>query len=142
MRGDKTKRHNLLRNEVFYFCKNANLNPELESPGLLQPRPISGSTQEDGVARDDTRNRRPADIYLPRWRRGGPAALDFAVTSVLRSDIVRRLAVDGSSAVSAYEDVKRSHLDTAASCQTEGLTFIPVVCEADGEDWGPAAQKT
>jgi hypothetical protein len=33
-------------------------------------------------------------------------------------------------------------LDTAASCQAEGLTFIPVVCEADGGGWGPAAQKT
>jgi hypothetical protein len=103
---------------------------------------MSGSTQENGAARDDTGNRRPADVYLPRWRRGGPAALDFAVTSGLRSDIVRRSAVDGSSAVSAYEDVKRSHLDTAASCQAEGLTFIPVVCEADGGGWGPAAQKT
>ena len=51
----------------------------------------------------------------------------------LRSDIVRRgSAVDGSSAASAYEDVKRSYVDTDASCQAEGLTFIPVVCEADG----------
>ena len=140
--GDKTKRHNLLRNEVFYFCGSANLNPELERPGLLQPRPLSGSTQENGAARDDSGNRRPADVYLPRWRRGGPAALDFAVTSGLRTDIVRRSAVDGSIAASAYEDTKRSHLDTAASCQAEGLTFIPVVCEADGGGWGPAAQKT
>ena len=127
---------------MFYFCKSANLNPELERPGLLQPRPMSGSTQENGAARDDTGNRRPADVYLPRWRRGGPAALDFAVTSGLRSDIVRRSAVNGSSAASAYEDIKRSHSDTAASCQAEGLTFIPVVCEADGGGWGPAAQKT
>ena len=41
-----------------------------------------------------------------------------------------------------YEDVKRTHLDTAAACQAEGITFIPVVCEADGGGWGPSAHKT
>ena len=76
--GDRVKRHNLLRNEVFFFCNSAGLNPELERPGLLQPRPAVGVRQEDGT-HSDNNNRRPADIYLPRWRRGGPAALDFVV---------------------------------------------------------------
>ena len=52
--GDRTKRHNLLRNEVFYFCKSAGLNPELERPGLLQPRPLAGAVQENGSERDST----------------------------------------------------------------------------------------
>ena len=40
--GDRTKRHNLIRNEVFHFCNSSGLNPELERPGLLQPRLVTG----------------------------------------------------------------------------------------------------
>ena len=139
--GDRTRRHNLVRNEVFHFCNSSGLNPELERPGLLQPRPLSGASQENGTNRDSNSNRRPADVYLPRWRRGAPAALDFAITSGLRSDMVNRSAEDGSNATKAYEDVKRSYLQTESLCQEEGITFIPMICEADGGGWGPAAHK-
>ena len=139
--GDRTKRHNLLRNEVFHFCNSSGLNPELERPGLLQPRPLTGAAYEDGAARDVGGGRRPADVYLPRWRRGTPAALDFAVTSGLRSDIVNRSAEDGSAATRRYEHYKRSHLDTESICQDEGITFIPIICEADGGGWGPTAHN-
>ena len=137
--GDRTRRHNLLRNEVFFQCNSAGLNPELERPGLLPPRPLSGSAQESGAGRDTQALRRPADVYLPRWRRGLPAALDFAVTSGLKRDMVQRSAEDGLYAVKVYEDFKRSHLATEANCQGEGFSFIPMVCEADGGGWGPAA---
>ena len=140
--GDRTKRHNLIRNNVFQFCVSANLNPKLERPGLIQPRPLCGSSQENGATADNNSNRRPADVYLPRWRRGGPAALDFIVTSGLGEDRVRRSSVDGSSAVCAYEDFKRTYMDIGAACQAEGIAFIPVFCEADGGGWGPAAHKT
>ena len=139
--GDRTKRHNLIRNEVFFFCNSMGLNPELERPGILQPRPLIGVLQESGVARDPSGNRRPADVYLPRWRRGTPAALDFAVTSGLRSDIVNRSAEDGSQALKMYEDFKCSYLDTKTICQAEGVNFIPIICEADGGGWGPAANR-
>ena len=33
------------------------------------------------------------------------------------------------------------HLDTETLCQQEGISFIPMVCEADGGGWGPAAHK-
>ena len=139
--GDRTKRHNLIRNEVYHQCESAGLNPELERPGLLQPRPTIGATQESGVSRDSDENRRPADVYLPKWRRGIPAALDFAVTSGLRSDLVDKSAKDGSAATTNYEDFKRSHLNTEAKCREEGINFIPMICEADGGGWGPAAHK-
>ena len=126
---------------MFYFCNSAGLNPELERPGLLQQRPTDGSSQENGANRDLISDRRPADVYLPRWNRGTPAALDFAVTSGLRSDKVDRSAVDGSAVTIAYEDLKRSHLDTEVKCREEGITFIPLICEADGGGWGPAAHK-
>ena len=137
--GDRTKRHNLLRNEVYHFCNSAGLFPELEKPGLLQPRPLTGAAQENGASREVGNGRRPADVYLPRWRRGTPAALDFAVTSGLRSDSVNLSAEDGSAVTKAYEDFKCSHLDTRAECEREGITFIPLICEADGGGWGPAA---
>ena len=137
--GDRTKRHNLLRNEVYYFCNSAGLNPELEKPGILQPRPINGAVEEDGSNRDLDGNRRPADVYIPRWKRGTPAAFDFAVTSGLRGNIVNRSAVDGSVATLLYEDFKRSHLNTDSKCREEGISFIPIVCEADGGGWGPVA---
>ena len=35
----------------------------------------------NGANMDNSGNRRPADVYLPRWRWGGPACLDFAVIS-------------------------------------------------------------
>ena len=129
--GDRTKRHKLIRYEVFHFCQSARLNPELERPGLLQPRPLAGSLQESGSERAPNADRRPADVYLPRWRRGTPAALDLAVTSGLRRDLVERSAEDGSIAVKLYEDYKRTYLDTEAACQEEGIMFIPLICEAD-----------
>ena len=93
--GDRTKRHNLLRNEVYHICHSAGLHPELEKPGLLEGRPLIGASAESGSSEDQSANRRPADVYIPRWRRGAPAALDFAVTSGLRGDILARSPVDG-----------------------------------------------
>ena len=136
--GDRTKRHNLIRNEVYHQCCSAGLNPELERPGLLRPRPLFGSTHESGDVRDPNTDRRPADVYLPRWKRGTPAALDLAVTSGLRRDLIESSALDGSSAVSIYEDFKRTHLNTETACLEEGIQFIPLICEADGGGWGPA----
>ena len=55
--------------------------------------------------------------------------------------MVNRSAEDGSYATKAYEDFKRSHLETESLCREEGITFIPMICEADGGGWGPAAHK-
>ena len=139
--GDRTKRHNKLRNEVFFFCNAAGLNPELERPGLLQPRPLLGVSPEDGSSRDPNPNRRPADVFLPRWRRGIPAALDFAVTSGLRDSVVQDSAHDSSAVVTQYEDFKCQYLNTASLCADEGIKFIPVVAEAHGGGWGREAHK-
>ena len=138
--GDRTKRHNRLRNEVFHLCNSAGLNPELERPGLLEPRPLDGAAQDSGADRDPNQRRRPADVFLPRRCRGLPAALDLAFTSGLRGDMVHRTAEDGSTATKWYEAYKRSYLNTETTCQENGIAFIPIICEADGGGWGPAAQ--
>ena len=66
-------------------------------------------------------------------------ALDFAVTSGMR-DIPSSIR-DASSAATRYEDYKRTYLNTEAACSAEGFAFTPVVCEAVGGGWGPAANK-
>ena len=63
----------------------------------MQPRPLAGSAQGSGAERDPNANRRPADVYLPKWRRGAPAALDLAVTSGLRADMLNKTLDDGSN---------------------------------------------
>ena len=138
--GDRTKRHNLLRNSAFHWCYNAGLNPELEKPGLLQPRPLQGALPENGIHLVSDA-RRPADIFLPRWRSGLPAALDFAVTSGLRADVVTASTPSVSAAIDNYEDFKRTHNNTDADCQAEGITFIPMVVEAVGGGWGSSAAR-
>ncbi len=120
---------------------SAGLAPELERPGLLQPRPFIGSVPENGSPGDPNEHRRPADAYLPRWRQGAPAALDLAITSGLRTDVVQRSAARDNAATTAYEDFKREYMDTERLCREEGITFIPLIAEADGGGWGPQAHK-
>ena len=38
------------------------------------------------------------------------------------------------------QNYKRSYLDTEIAYRKEGITFIPLVSEADGGGWGPAGQ--
>ena len=139
--GDRTKRHNMIRNCTYHCCASAGLAPELEKPGLLQPRPLQGALPEDGIKRDRPEARRPADIFLPRWRNGSAVALDFAVTSGLRPSTIRGTLHDASAAACNYEDFKNRHLDTKRTCIDEGFEFIPMVAEAVGGGWGPAAAK-
>ena len=48
---------------------------------------------------------------------------------------------DASSCLAAYEGFKRSHLDTDRLCSEAGFGFNPMVVEAVGGAWGPAAVK-
>lgn len=142
--GDRTRRHNLLRNMVFHAAASANLHPELERPGLLPQRPHFGLSYENGSSVCDhdgsASSRRPADVYVPRWRAGPPAAWDFAVTSGLRLDSLSDSVQDPERVTTKYEDFKCSHLDTKTECQGQGLSFIPMVMEAVGGGWGKQAR--
>eukprot|EP00973_Karenia_brevis_P051897 7208310-Karenia_brevis.AAC.1 len=143
--GDRTKRHNLIRNALHMLLQAAGCASELEKPGLLRPRPLLGSTHEDGSDRrdddDSPEARRPADVYAPRWRNGLAACLDLAVTSGLRDDLVHLSARDPSTALLRYEDHKCSWKDTRRTCSEEGLLFVPLILEAVGGGWGPEGHK-
>eukprot|EP00662_Eupelagonemidae_sp_cell21_P058166 gene58166-biopygen117091 len=142
--GDRTVRHNALRNICFRLCHAAGQCPEVEKVGLLKPRPTIGTVEEDGKSRGGSRGpdgRRPADVYLPRFRLGNPAALDFAVTSGLRVGFLDECAADGSAATTTYARYKRGYLDTASHCLEEGIDFIPMIMEAHGGSWGEDARN-
>ena len=120
------------------------MHPELEKPGLLPQRPSHGSTYENGTSPatsdGDASQRRPADVYIPRWQSGPPAALDFAVTSGLRADRMVEAVHDRESVLTKYEDFKCSFKDTQAQCLSQGFTFIPMIVKATGGGWGRAAR--
>ena len=132
--GDRTRRHNLIRNAVFHSAAAANLCPELEKPGLLPQRPSAGSCYENGSShgpRDgESGYRRPADVFLPRWQGGPPAALDFAITSGLRPDSLAASVFDRQLVCSKYEDFKCSFKDTKTECLSQCFAFHHMVMEA------------
>ena len=116
--GDRVLRHNRVRNENFRFCCTAGAHPELEKYGLLLPsRPSDGARSL----------RRPADVYLPCWTGGFPAALDFAVTAPQRQGIVSIAAVESIAAATAYSQTKRDYQETEKACAFQGVKFIPMV---------------
>ena len=143
--GDRTKRHNLVRNVAVRLATSAGWRPEPEKMGLLRPRPAQCSQCEDGSrVREGSRGpeaRRPADVYIPRWDLGGSAALDFAVTSGLRTDLLEQTAAKGSSCLTSYEALKNNFMNTAAHCASQGIAFVSMVHEAHCGACGPTATK-
>ena len=129
--GDRTLCHNALRNFFYRRLLAAGLHPELEKPGLLIPARPEDSSQTA---------RRPADVYLPSWITGGPAALDFAVTAPQRRATLLQAAEKPLAAASDYVVKKREHLDSQALCEAQGIAFLPMVVESTGA-WAPESAK-
>ena len=122
--GDRTIRHNAVRNICFEEAAAAGCRPEREKAGLLPQRP-----QEDGLP-TSRGARRPADVWLPRGVDGEPEALDFAVTSGMQAGLLRNVMEEPGYVFMRYEDFKQQHLRTAEQCQTAGFQFTPLVFEA------------
>ena len=72
--GDRIHRHNSLRDVIFSVAQSAALSPRKELPSL-----IPGCSSK------------PADVFLPHWTHGRPAALDVSVISPLQVLTVSRL---------------------------------------------------
>ena len=58
----------------------------------------------------------------------------------MRLEVMSDSARDPEAAVVRYEDHKRSHQDTLQQCQSEGISFFPMVVEAVGGGWGKVAR--
>ncbi|CAE8623744.1 unnamed protein product [Polarella glacialis] len=123
--GDRTRRHNGLRNRMFRGAVRAGLHPELERPGLLLP-------SRPGDINQNEQAQRPADVYLPCFTGGLPAALDFAVTAPQRQETLTQATVTALAAASDYDRKKRSFRGTEEACRNQGVTFLPVVIETTG----------
>lgn len=136
-RGDRTRRHNSVRDLTFEDTMNADMAPEREKLGLLPSRPSS----DDVHTTIHNADRRPADIWLPRGAgrtKGRPEALDFAVTSGLRADNIGKYV---DLVFANYELFKEQHENTKQHCENEGFVFTPVVFEAHGGGWSSTARR-
>ena len=136
--GDRTIRHNRIRDTTYIEACDGALRPEREKSGLLPARPAEDGL---GTATASSDARRPADIWFPRGEQGGPEAADFAVTSGLRPDMYRAVIDNPMVVFDQYEAFKRSYKETHQCCQDQGLLFSPMVLEAHGGGWSPAFRR-
>ena len=120
--GERTLRHNAVRDVLFAWLHRAGFHPEKERPGLLLPQ-----------SPDDTSSaaRRPADIYVPALS-GSPTALDFAITAPQRQETLALAGQQGGAAAAAYARDKEAEKQTAQACKSQGVAFVPMVAEATG----------
>ena len=120
--GDRILRHDSIRDALFSAAQSAALAPRKEAPSL-----IPGSSS------------RPADVYLPYWVRGQPAALDVTVISTLQQQTLTGAASMPGHALQVGEDRKMAaHAD---ACQAVGVVFVPLVMETLG-GWCNEAIRT
>ena len=111
--SDRILRHNSLRDAIFTAAQTAALAPRRELPSL-----IPGSMS------------RPADVYLPSWERGRPAALDVTVISTMQS-----ATIQGASTIQGHSlqvGEARKLAAHANACNDVGVSFIPIVFETLG----------
>ena len=107
--------HNRLRDVLLESCRLACLGPQVEA----------GS----GLGHEGHRTR-PADILIPHWDLGKPAALDLTVTSTLNSSTLMEAGVTSGSAALAAEVCKHNAND--AKCSELGWTCIPIAVKTYG----------
>eukprot|EP00435_Cladocopium_sp_Y103_P075266 s109_g55.t1 len=127
--GERTLRHNAIRNVVYTWIDRAGLNPEKERPGLLLPHAgLKTSTLPSGA--------QPISLYLA-WKilEGTPTALDFAVTG---PESLPQAMHKPVRAAAACAGLKATHQDTGRLCSEQGIHFQPVVVETIGA-WGKTA---
>ena len=120
--GDRIHRHDSIRDALFSAAQSAALAPRREVPSL-----IPGSSS------------RPADIYLPNWDRGRPAALDVTVISTMQQQTQAGAANTPGHALRVGEERKMvAHAD---ACRSIGVHFVPIVAETLG-GWSEGAIDT
>jgi hypothetical protein len=104
-------RHNAICEQIYRWCQTAHLNPALEI-----------NCTENGTV--------PADVYIPTWTLGKPAALDVTVVHPLRPISINHASkTQGYSAKEAENKKKRKY---EALCSRKGVQFIPLAAEFYG----------
>ena len=111
--GDRISRHNAVRDVLYTASQSAALAPTREASGVV---PNSQS--------------RPADILLPTWRHGRPAALDVHVISPLQQSTVHEAASTPGHALEV--GVQRKLATHLPACRSTSVDFLPIVAETLG----------
>ena len=128
--GERTQRHNAVRDRLAWWLDLAGLKPEKERAGLLLPhRP------GELISR-----RRPADIYVPSFA-SSPTAFDIAITAPQRAESLAAASQQALASASAYAVTKADHLNTLQDCASQGVAFKPLVMESTGA-WETQASST
>ena len=122
--GDVVTRHNKLRDTLAETCRRAHLSVKVEAGSNLSK---------------DHSHTRPADILIPNWSLGKPAAFDLFVTSPLNSNILLEAGFRAGQAARATEE--RMHEENDAKCKELGWVCVPMVVEAYGA-WGTEAMES
>ena len=115
--------HNRIRDTLFEFCQCACLGAQLEASSSLGHEAWQTC---------------PANILIPNWELGKPAAVDLCITSSLNYKTLQVACVMPGSA--AMQAEKRKHHSSDAKCLELGWVCIPLVVESFG-CWGPEAQQ-
>ena len=111
--GERISRHNSLRDILYSAAQSAALSPRREVPSL-----VPGSVS------------RPADIFIPSWSLGQPAAMDVTVISPLQQLTLDRSASDRGYALLFAEE--RKNIVHFEDCRRNGIIFQPLAMETLG----------
>ena len=100
--GNRISRHNAIRDVIFNAAQSTALAPTREAPGLV-PSSLS----------------RPADVLLPNWSRGRPAALDVHVISPTQQLTLTEAASSQGHAL--HVGVQRKLTVHLSACRSAGV---------------------
>ena len=118
-RGCDVVHHNALRDVFAQFCHRAWLGGVGHGSG------------------SDSSHSRPADILVPNWLNGKPAAFDLTVVSPLNSKTLNEAGATGGSAAGNAEACK--HTANDQKCRELGWVCVPLAVKTYG-CWGEEAQ--
>ena len=100
-------RHNSIRDQVHNMAATAMLNPIKEGRFIL-PRC----------------DRRPADVFLPKWAAGRDEALDITIINPLQ-----QATVEGAARLPGHAldfACQRKIAGVAEDCERQGIAFLPL----------------
>jgi len=114
VKGDRIKRHNLIRDIIYDFCYAAAWAPSKEKPYLLP------NTSE-----------RPADVFVPNYSFGKDLVLDVAITCPLQHKYLNDASATAGFACNDYaENIKQKNFQ--ARVEQEGFLYLPFILETFG----------